>query len=89
MDVYVTCFSDGVNRVPGLSLRVWAYVMDRALFYLLLGLFLYSLSDLTFGLMSEPRTCGFGPINNNNTRPQNCKDGVTFKIKFEKISDAH
>ena len=27
LDVYVICFSDGVNRVPDLGLRVWAYVV--------------------------------------------------------------
>ena len=33
LDVYVTCFSDEVDRVPDLGFRVWAYVVGRALFY--------------------------------------------------------
>ena len=27
LDVYVICFSNGVDRVLGLNLRVWAYVV--------------------------------------------------------------
>ena len=54
LDIYVTCFSDGVNRVPGLGLCVWAYVVGRALLCLLLGLLLYPLSNLAFRLASEP-----------------------------------
>ena len=59
LDVYVTCFSDGVNWVPGLGLRVWAYVEGQALLCLLLGLFLYPLSNLAFGLGSEPTQVWF------------------------------
>ena len=54
LDVYVTCFSDGVNRVPGLGLRVWAYMVNRTLLCLLLGLLLYPFLNLAFGLTSEP-----------------------------------
>ena len=40
-----------MNRVPGLGLRVWAYVVGRSLLCLLLGLFLYLFLNLTFGLV--------------------------------------
>ena len=54
LDVYVTCFLDGVNWVLGLGLRVLAYVVGRAFLCLLLALLLYPLSNLDFGLASEP-----------------------------------
>ena len=49
LDVYVTCFSDVVNRVPGLGLRVWAYMVGQALLRLLLDLLLYLFLSLIFG----------------------------------------
>ena len=53
-DVYVTCFSDWVNGVPGLGFRVWTYMVGRALLCLLLGLLLYPLLNLAFRLVSKP-----------------------------------
>ena len=59
LDVYVTCLLDGVNRVLGMGLRVLAYVVGRALLCILLGLLLYPLSNLAFGLAFEPTRMWF------------------------------